>query len=183
MFTLTDGMGTGTAAARQSVKASRLMETLTGNGLSEEDVIKVINRALVTGSEETVVGVDVATVDLKNGVCETFKAGAAPTYVLRGGIAYEIGSQTLPVGILEEADIHRNRCTLLDGDFLILISDGVLGRDKKWLAEYLNRSAPPNDCVALADGILREAKRRGRNTDDDVTVLTVQLNSVDRPAA
>lgn len=175
VFTVTDGMGSGTIAARQSAKASRMMEALTRNGLSEEDVIKVINRTFVDGQVETVVGVDVATVDLKNGNCELFKAGAAPTYLLRNGISYEVGSETLPVGILENTDIFRSRCSLADGDFLLLISDGVLGGDRQWLGEFLNRSSPPPDCVALAESVLREARNRGKDRKDDVTVLAVQI--------
>ncbi len=178
VFTITDGMGSGTKAARQSVKAVRVMENLAKNGLDQEDILKVLNRNLLESAEESVLGVDVATVDLKSGVCDLFKAGAAPTYVLRNGIVYEIGSETLPVGMLDEADIKHERCTLADKDYLILISDGVLGKDKKWLTEYLNRIPTPRDCVSLADGILREAKKSGRNRIDDVTVLTVQLNKV-----
>ena len=178
VFTITDGMGSGTKAARQSVKAVRVMENLAKNGLEQEDILKVLNRNLLESSEESVLGVDVASVDLKSGICDLFKAGAAPTYVLRNGIVYEIGSETLPVGMLDEADVKHERCALIDKDYLILISDGVLGKDKKWLSEYLNRIPTPRDCVSLADGILREAKKSGRNRIDDVTVLAVQINKV-----
>lgn len=178
VFTITDGMGSGTKAARQSVKAVRVMENLSKNGLEQADILKVLNRSLLDSAEESVLGVDVATVDLKSGVCDLFKAGAAPTYILRNGIVYEIGSETLPIGMLDEADIKHERCTLADKDYLILISDGVLGKDKKWLSEYLNRAPAPRDCVTLADGILKEAKKSGRNRVDDVTVLAVQINKV-----
>ena len=155
VFTITDGMGSGTKAARQSVKAVRVMENLSKNGLEQADILKVLNRSLLDSAEESVLGVDVATVDLKSGVCDLFKAGAAPTYILRNGIVYEIGSETLPIGMLDEADIKHERCTLADKDYLVLISDGVLGKDKKWLSEYLNRAPAPRDCVTHADGILK----------------------------
>ena len=152
-----------------------MMEQLSRNGLNQEDILKVINRNLLSCEEETVLGMDVASVDLKNGVCDLFKAGAAPTYVLRNGIVYEIGSETLPVGMLEEVDFKHERCRLAENDYLILISDGVLGKDKKWLGEFLNRMPTPRDCMTLADGILQEAKRVGRNRVDDVTVLAVRV--------
>lgn len=177
VFTITDGMGSGTRAARQSVKAVRLMEHLTRNGLEQEDVLKVLNRNLLSYPEETVLGVDVACVDLKNGACDLYKAGAAPTYILRRGTVYEIGSETLPVGMLEQADVKHETCRLSENDYLILISDGVLGKDKKWLAEYLNRIPVPKDCVSLADGILREAKKAGRNRIDDLTVLAISVEA------
>ena len=175
VFTVADGMGSGTRAARQSVKAVKMMEQLSRNGLKQEDILKVINRNLLSCEEETVLGMDVASVDLKSGVCDLFKAGAAPTYVLRNGIVYEIGSETLPVGMLEEVDFKHERCRLAENDYLILISDGVLGKDKKWLGEFLNRMPVPRDCMTLADGILQEAKRVGRNRVDDVTVLAVRV--------
>ena len=175
VFVVADGMGSGTKAARQSVKAVRVMEKLAQNGLSREDTLKVLNRNLLSSCEETVLGMDVAAVDLKNGCCDLYKAGAAPTYILRKGTVYEIGSETLPMGMLEEADIKHERCQLLAEDYLILISDGVLGKDKKWLCEYLNRFPHPKDCIALADGILREAKKAGRNRIDDLTVLAIRV--------
>jgi len=175
VFTLADGMGSGTGAARQSVKAVRVMENLSRSGLDQEDILKVLNRNLLAAAEESVLGVDVASVDLKNGRCDLYKAGAAPTYILRSGNVYEIGSETLPVGMLEEAEVKHERCSLAEGDVLILISDGVLGKDKGWLAEYLDRTRVSGDCVALADGILREAKKAGRNQSDDLTVLVVRV--------
>ena len=110
-----------------------------------------------------------------DGKVELYKAGAAPTYILRKGIVYEIGSETLPMGMLDQADVKHERCQLAAEDFLILISDGVLGKDKKWLCEYLNRFPHPKDCISLADGILREAKKAGRNRIDDLTVLAIQV--------
>lgn len=178
VFTITDGMGSGTKAARQSGKAVKMMESLSKNGLQQEDILKVLNRNLLESADESVLGVDVAAVDLKSGVCDLFKAGAAPTYILRNGIVYEIGSETLPVGMLDEVDVKHEVCSLADKDYLILISDGVLGKDKKWLSEYLNRIPTPYDCVSLADGILRQAKQSGRNRIDDVTVLAVQIHKV-----
>ncbi|MBQ1272251.1 MAG: SpoIIE family protein phosphatase [Clostridia bacterium] len=178
VFTITDGMGSGTKAARQSGKAVKMMESLSKNGLQQEDILKVLNRNLLESADESVLGVDVAAVDLKSGVCDLFKAGAAPTYILRNGIVYEIGSETLPVGMLDEVDVKHETCSLADRDYLILISDGVLGKDKKWLSEYLNRIPTPYDCVSLADGILRQAKQSGRNRIDDVTVLAVQIHKV-----
>jgi stage II sporulation protein E len=175
VFTLADGMGCGTAAARQSIRATRMMETLAKSGISQEDILRILNSSLLSSREETVLGVDIASVDLKNGVCDLFKVGAAPTFILRRGIVYEIGSDTLPLGMLERVDLRHERCTLADDDYLILVSDGVLGKDKKWLLEYLNRSVAHKDCVSLADGILREAKRVGRNRSDDITVLAVQI--------
>ena len=182
VFTLTDGMGSGVKASRQSGKAVRVMEHLARNGLSQEDIFKVLNRSLLDSGEEAVLGVDVACVDLKSGRCDLFKAGAAPTYVLRRGIAYEIGSETLPVGMLDEVDLRHDRCTLVPDDYLILVSDGILGQDKSWLAAYLNRLPPPKDCISLADGILREAKRAGRNRADDLTVLAVRVEPADKVA-
>lgn len=183
IFAITDGMGTGSAAARQSVRTSKLMETLSKNGVDQEDIFRVVNRALITAEEETVVGMDVVTVDLKSGICECFKAGAAPTYILRNGIVYEIGSDTLPVGILEEVDLRHTRCNLLRGDYLILVSDGIIGNDRKWLSEYLNRMPPPTDCLSLAEEILSEAKRAGRNKEDDITVLAVQIQEATKEEA
>ncbi len=176
VLSITDGMGTGKAAAGQSQRTTRMLRTLTEHGLSQEDILKLINQELLKSKEETVLGVDIAAVDLVTGQCELFKAGAAPTYILRGEHVYEIGSSSLPVGILEQSDFEHDSCLLRENDYLILVSDGILGQDAKWLSEFLNRKGTQaTDCVTLADWILEEAKKEGKNSRDDMTVVTAQL--------
>lgn len=176
IISIADGMGTGTDAARQSVQVSRMMKSLLRRGMEREDVLRILNENLKQGEEESIMGVDIACIDLMTGRCELFKAGAAPTYIIRNRNVFEIGTASLPIGILDEADVARNRCMLLDRDYLIMVSDGFTSDGGKWLTELLNQVASTaGDCFGITDALIRAARELGIETQDDLTVIAVQI--------
>ena len=56
---------------------------------------------------------------------DSYKAGAAPTFLVKNGRAGYVQSDSLPAGILEGAAFEKSSLTLREGDRLVLVSDGV----------------------------------------------------------
>ena len=52
--------------------------------------------------------------------------GAACTYIKRGNWVECIKSTSLPMGVLEEVDMETITKKLYDGDFVIMVSDGIV---------------------------------------------------------
>lgn len=70
--------------------------------------LKIVNSALLLKSgEETLATADVAAVDLFTGRAEFYKAGAAPTFLVKNGRAGYVQSDSLPAGILEAPPLKR----------------------------------------------------------------------------
>ena len=85
---LSDGMGTGGNAAVDSAMTSDLLRRLLEAGVGCDAALKIVNSALLLKSgEETLATADVAAVDLFTGRAEFYKAGAAPTFLVKNGRA------------------------------------------------------------------------------------------------
>ena len=105
---LSDGMGTGGNAAVDSAMTSDLLRRLLEAGVGCDAALKIVNSALLLKSgEETLATADVAAVDLFTGRAEFYKAGAAPTFLVKNGRAGYVQSDSLPAGILEELPLKR----------------------------------------------------------------------------
>ena len=174
---ITDGMGTGEMAAKQSFKGSNILRKLIDNGVEKADAIKVVNEMLLKSKDEIIMGIDLAVIDLMNGNCESFKAGAAPTFIVRNGNAFEIGSASLPIGMLEETNFEYNKYRLVSGDYIVMISDGFLSLGTKWIAEFLRNKCVKEDCSCLdiTNGITAQAKHMKIQAKDDLTVIAARL--------
>ncbi len=176
---IADGMGSGPAAATESLKSSRLIENLMCKGVEKEDAIRVVNETLIKSEYESVLAIDLSVFDLKTGVCEFVKAGAAPTYVIRNGNLYELGSKSVPIGILDEVELEYERSHLISGDVLLMVSDGMISDGAEWLALLIQGMSDLElkSPLLLSSSIMTAAKHLKKNIMDDITVIAAKIIS------
>lgn len=180
LLCLSDGMGSGPTAALESETAIELAEQLLGAGFSPERSVQLINSVLLMKSrEQTPTTLDVIVVNLYTGNCCMVKLGAAATFRKRGNRVETIGAENLPVGIVTEIEVTNRETGLQDGDWLIMVTDGVLdalpGLDKEAaMEEVILRSASRNP-KDFAERILREAAGENDTIRDDMTVLAAGI--------
>lgn len=126
-MSICDGMGSGKRAQRYSEMIIDLLEQLLESGFSESTALKLINSVLLTGNQwQEPAAVDMALIDQYSGICQFLKLGAACTYIKRGNWVECIKSTSLPMGVFEEIDMETIAKKLYDGDFVIMISDGIV---------------------------------------------------------
>lgn len=124
---------------------------------------------------ESIATVDIACLDLFSGHLDSLKAGAAPSFLRSMGRVSRIEKSSLPVGILRDIVFERTEDRLVDGDVLLVLSDGVLSEGLEWVEEAL-KEYPGDDMQQLADSIAHEARERQRETrEDDITVLALRV--------
>ena len=124
---LSDGMGSGEAACRESTLVVELLEELLGAGFPEKTAIQMINTTLVIGREEIHYStVDMTVFDLYTGECEIIKAGASSTFIKKKDSVEHLSSTSLPIGVMNHIEIDSVKRQLEDGDFVIMVTDGVL---------------------------------------------------------
>ena len=87
-----------------------------------------------------------------------------------------VSSTSMPMGIIGEADYECTKKQLRPGDFLIMVSDGILdafpgnhGEDR--LQEILLQETTENASEMAADILEEVLKLRCRKAEDDMTVL------------
>lgn len=181
VMALSDGMGSGEKACGDSEKVIDLLERFLEAGFSKTMAVEMINSALIARSEEQNMStIDICDVDLYEGTCEFLKAGASYTYLKRGDYVEPIFSSALPLGIFYHMDIETKTRQLQEGDYIIMISDGIVdsiaGEGKETvLQEFiarLNVTGPKE----LANRILQFAiGQSGGQIRDDMTVLVMGI--------
>ncbi|WP_343207965.1 SpoIIE family protein phosphatase [Anaerolentibacter hominis] len=181
VMSLCDGMGAGVKANRESKSAIELLEQFMEAGFSEETALKLINSMLVLkGEDQTCSTMDMGVVNLYSGMCEFVKIGAAPSFIKRSKKVDIIENASLPMGILNEVDYQSSSIKLYEGDFLIMMTDGVLdaidGEDKEVrMAELLENipSANPSEIAGLVLDYIAEVNEG--EIRDDMTILAAGL--------
>ncbi|WIW71349.1 SpoIIE family protein phosphatase [Anaerosinus gibii] len=182
---ISDGMGSGDGAARESKMTVDCLGKLLQAGFSIDVSVKTVNSLLALRSAgENFATVDMAIIDQYNGEVEFLKISAAVSYIKRVREIIPIRAAALPIGILNHIEIVPTQARMVANDFLIMLSDGIddikelkQRYDDKdgWLINFLRR-ADYDDPQDFANGILNEAMRLSDGkAKDDMTVIVVKL--------
>ena len=178
---LCDGMGTGRPAAVDGNLAAELTARLLKAGFTPELAARLVNVALALKSdEESGATLDLVSTDLYTGTTRLFKAGAAPGFLVHGGKARAVGEASLPVGILGGVNGQSRVVHLGAGDYVVLVSDGLLVDGPGWVLQQLELSAAkaePPDLLAkkLVEAARARAAQYGR--PDDITAAVLRLEN------
>ncbi|MBZ9689532.1 stage II sporulation protein E [Clostridium estertheticum] len=186
MSIISDGMGSGPEAGRESEAAVELIEKFTSAGFSKITAINTVNSIMTLrfSQEEKFSTIDLSSIDLYTGEIDFMKVGAVATFLKSGDSLQIIKSKSLPIGVLDKADIDIQQTKLKNGDIIVMLSDGVLDYNDEnvgrvdWIVDYLgkNNCNNPKD---LAEGLLSEAKKlSGNRVKDDMTVLVSKIYSL-----
>lgn len=127
MMCLSDGMGSGVEASRESETVVELLEEFVTSGFSRETAAKMVNSALILQRKDGMFStLDLCSLDLYSGMCEFLKAGAATTFIRRKNWVETIPSASLAAGLVQKMDFEKISRKLYDGDYLVMVTDGVL---------------------------------------------------------
>jgi len=180
LLMISDGMGQGDKAAKESNEALDMVSRLLEAGFQQDTAIDVVNAALsLRGDEESFVTLDLCVVDLYNGKADFIKSGSASSYIKRGSTALVVRGTTLPVGMLYSVDKEIITEQLIPGDMVILASDGLLDMDLdeegQWLSRVISQ-AVAKDPQAMAEYLLDKVICISNGKiKDDITVLVAQV--------
>lgn len=132
LLALSDGMGTGLQAHKESMTTIELLEELLMTGFDNKTAVKMINSLLILKSiEDRFSTLDIALIDLQTGLCQLIKIGGAMIFIIRQNrvLAYE--SQTVPVGIVDKVELQTYDVQLKHGDMILMVTDGIVDSIEK----------------------------------------------------
>lgn len=178
---LSDGTGSGEQAGKDSEQVLDLTEKFLEAGYSTDAAVKMINTALFAmGEDKNHPTLDICEIDLYSGSCELRKVGGAATFLKREREIEQLSESNLPLGIFQQAQLQPIQRGLRDGDYLVMVSDGVVDAFEELdyentmcavLAEMKEQN--PGE---LADKLLREALiAAGGRIKDDMTVGVIGI--------
>ncbi|MFA7467341.1 MAG: SpoIIE family protein phosphatase, partial [Desulfotomaculaceae bacterium] len=181
---LSDGMGSGSAAAAESGATLKLLKQLLQAGYGGEPAIRTVNSVMMQREpEDSFATLDMLEINLYLGQVELIKIGAAPGFWVRGDRVEIIRSHSLPVGIVNEINTFSRHEKLAVGDLLVMVTDGIIDahreadEDEDWVAGVLGEiiDLPPGEVAELLVKLARSGGNR--QVYDDMTVLAVRVGT------
>lgn len=178
---LSDGMGSGEEAFRDSTMVVEMLEELLEAGFPVKTAIQMMNTALVIGREEVRFStVDVSLFDLYEGSLEIVKAGAATTFIRRKHKVEMVHSTSLPIGVLADVETDQAKMELESGDMVIMVTDGVMdllpvGEQEEMMCSLIEKSTVVNP-KEFANYLLGKVLEQGQSLPgDDMTILVTGI--------
>lgn len=175
---LSDGMGSGENAAKESVAAVRILESFLRAGVDPAVAMKMLNSMMLlkNGEDWGFATVDLMCIDLFTGETVFYKYGAAPSYVRSGKTVRRVRSENLAAGLCADEgnlpDIVKMR--LKPGGIALIASDGVIAETNDAWMRTLLTEYEDGDAKQLARQALQTAYSL-YGAGDDMTVLAVRL--------
>lgn len=183
MCIISDGMGSGPRASKESKAAVELIEKFTNAGLSKSTAISTVNSimSLKFSEDEKFSTLDLSSLDLYTGEISFMKVGSVASFIKSGNKVEVINSKSLPIGVLDKVDVDVINKKLKNGDIIIMLSDGVLDYNSNnagktdWIVSYLKETKISNP-KELVDGIIEKAKElSGGKAKDDMTAIVSKV--------
>lgn len=176
MLMLSDGMGHGDEAGRNSRYALSLIEGFYRLGFDHRTIVRSVANLLSLKDREEFDAVDIAMVDTYTGQCDFIKLGGRESFLMKDGAVDVVECGSLPLGIVEEAEPLLETRTLTEGTFLVMVSDGVIdaiGKENMIRLLEGEKSRNPDRIAAV---VLENALRlQEEDKKDDISVLVAKL--------
>jgi stage II sporulation protein E len=177
---LSDGMGSGIEAAKDSAAAVKILERFLKAGVPAETALRILSSVMLLRGEESIAcaTVDLMCINLFTGDTQMFKYGASPSYVKKGKSVRRVKGESLAAG-LGSPGLYTPDCTkvrLEAGSIAVIASDGVAnGQDDAWIVEFID-GFDGIFSKELARGILEKAVEK-YGCEDDMTVLSIVVEN------
>ena len=178
---LSDGMGTGKEAYEQSAMLVDLLEEFLEAGFPQEMALSLANSVLTLNfTANSFSTLDLVLVNLYDATCQLVKIGAAATFVKRDKQVEVVTSTSLPAGVFSVMDYEVTEYDLQEGDFVILVSDGVMDavlveEKEAYMKELIAELAIKNP-QKMANTIIEKMKEKAPNRiKDDMTVIAFSI--------
>lgn len=187
VLVLADGLGSGVKASILSTLTSKIIATMTSQGIALEECVKTIAATLPICKVREVAYSTFTIIRLiHNEEAEIICYDNPDVIMFREGRIYEIPFTNMNI---EGKRIHKASIKLRENDTFIAMSDGCIhagvgmslnfGWDRKEIAEFMETLTDVGFTAKTLSTVLTDQclKLYGGNPGDDTTALTVRIRS------
>ena len=183
---MSDGMGVGQEAYRESSTAVSLLEKLLSAGYSYEIAIRTVNTALfLRTGKENFVTIDVIVINQVSGLTDFIKNGGAPSLICSSRGIKVVQANTLPAGILDKIELQTFRYPVMPDNTIIMMSDGVwdaicnAGGPDGWLEDIIKQMELSNPQQVANYLLYLAIKAAGNRITDDMCVQVARIEQTE----
>ncbi len=187
VLVLADGLGSGVKASILSTLTSKIIATMTSQGISIEECVKTIAETLPICKVREVAYSTFTIIRLiHNEEAEIICYDNPDVIMYRDGKLFEFPIENM---VLEGKTIHKSRIKLQENDTFIAMSDGCIhagvgmslnfGWDRKEIAEFMETLTDVGFTAKTLSTVLTDQclKLYDGNPGDDTTALTVRIRA------
>lgn len=175
---ISDGMGSGPQARKEADLTVDLVKDVLECGFDESFAANVVNYLLLMNREEEVYAtVDLCLFDLYKGEAEFIKLGASPSYICSKDGVKVISGNSMPLGMMAEANVISFKEEVNIGDIIVMVSDGILDTGLKleemefWISKTLEDSREEEPRIIAERLISGAVSFAGGKPKDDMTIM------------
>ncbi|MEG2858681.1 MAG: SpoIIE family protein phosphatase [Clostridia bacterium] len=184
IFVLSDGLGSGVKANILSTLTAKILSSLLARNLPMEECIQTVASTLPVCQTRKLAYATFTAICIEGSAAYLSQYDNPPVILMRGGKCIDYPRQVQFIG---EKEIHVSQLALEEGDFLVMMSDGVThagigkvmpaGFSQKGVTDllaqwYTPEIAPQRMAATIADACL--AVSLGA-PDDDLTALVLKV--------
>lgn len=173
---ISDGMGSGSAAAKESRNITSIFKSLICGGFSMEEAAEIINLGMINKKgDESCASFDAVSVNLYSGAVTMIKAGAAAT-VIKNKETKIIRQNSLPLGILDIDKFSVSYDEISGDGYIVMMTDGVPDNkdDRENGEEFVRNIVEVSENISaqnLADNIIVSSVADKMPKDDMMAVV------------
>jgi len=182
LLAISDGMGNGEIAHKESSEALKIIKCLLSFNLSPKKAINTLQHLKqYSNTDERFFSLDLCMIDRERRKATFYKKGATPTYLVRNNEIEMINLSQLPVGVINDQPIEHFTVSLEENDLLIMCSDGIfeqypdMGDLERVILEHAGQSPK-----LITKNILQETVNRHHGKiKDDMLILAVEYKRIE----
>ncbi len=177
MFAISDGMGSGEKARKFSADTLDVIEDFFYLGLNSEFCITNVNNLLLNKEEEIFSALDIGVINLETGRMDILKMGSSISFIIRGNELIKLEPKAMPLGMLKEMKPNVLSYTMVDGDYVVFLSDGVTDsfEVEQTLENELRSMKNLNPQTMAKSIVLRAVENSNNIKKDDMTALVIRI--------
>lgn len=172
IFALSDGMGNGHKAYKESTHTLELLKRLLEYNLSIESTLSLLgNISNLRLDYDSYATLDLLKLNLSTMQLYLYKIGSTSTYLIRGNDIFSYENHTLPLNL--DVSSSSYNIEFFINDIILLMSDGIADFITK--EELFNLSLNNNPDVIIDNIITYIQKKEGNILKDDASIIAIKI--------
>ena len=170
---LSDGMGQGYVAYKESKLTLDVLSQLVKNGISLKDTINTVNALLkIKNQGDMYTTLDLFDFNLMSSRLKVIKYGAYESYLIRNQRIDTLKSHSLPIGMSSRLKILSYDMKIQENDLFVIVSDGV-GEHFLSILETYKEDLEEMNIHEMASFLYQKAF--SKKDLDDMTIIVVKV--------